>query len=220
MIDIFILNLLEFNERLAKNGLPLSIQSRADSYTLNKKKKEFIASQWLRFYVLSKALNCSFKQLNFAYSDKGRPYLTNTHKIDFNISHTDKYVVITVAKGNIKVGIDVQKTKEKIDTIAIAKQYYTKQESQQLTSLEKIQQLDYFYQLWIHKEASLKLTGQGIAHGLEQFSFNYDNGRLTPYSCAAKKVFYYASRLDENTVLCLAYDNEKAKKNLNFIYLY
>ena len=220
MIDVFILELYKFDELLAKGKLPENVQAKAESYTLDRKRKEFIASQWLRFHVLSNILNCSFNNLNFGCSDKGRPYLINESDIDFNISHSDDYVVIAIARQGIKVGIDIQKTKEKINALAIAEQYYTEREYQQMLLLKKQQQLNYFYQLWTHKEASLKLTGEGIANGLKRFAFNYSNGKLLPASVTAKKLYYYDSQLDENTILCLAYNDHKTQDQINLSNIY
>ena len=219
MIRVFILNLVTFTAAKAINTLPETIQKKTQGYTLERKQHEFIASQWLRYHVLTHLLNCKNEQLCFCQTDKGRPYLSNHPEIDFNISHTKKHAVIAVASKNIKVGVDVQECKANIDILAIAKQYYAEHEYRLLLKLLKDQQLDYFYQLWTHKEASLKLTGQGIAHGLKDFSFCYEANKLTPYSHASKQLYYYSKKFNDDALFCLACTHPISEKNTNFTYL-
>ncbi len=215
MIDIYVLNLNKFDALEALSILPFEIRDYARGLKLERKRIEYIASQWLRYKLLSELLGVTTTDLRFSKSQNGRPFLVDS-MIDFNISHTRDYVVIAIAKGK-RVGIDVQTKKEKVDVLAIAKQYFAKSEYD-LVAAKKgdSAQRDVFYWLWAYKEASLKLTGEGIANGLNRYIFEVNESG----ECKKKNVqdkYYFHQQLDENTLLCLSFEKSNSKVRLNFL---
>lgn len=217
MIEIYILKLACFAEQQAMADLPAQITLKATEFKLVKKRIEYLASQWLRHRVLSQYLDGKSDKLRFATTHSGRPYLLDSD-IDFNISHTKDYVVMAVAKGQ-KVGIDVQIKKEKIDALAIAKQYFAESEYKTLLGVTDLtQRSNQFYWLWAYKEASLKLTGEGIVHGLDRYAFDVDsNGKLKSVILAQRTFTYFSYALDQNTLMCLAFENKNSPINLCYL---
>ncbi len=215
MIDIYVLNLNNFNALEALNTLPLEVRDYASDLKLERKRVEYIASQWLRYKLLSERSGVAITNLQFSKTSNGRPFLVNS-MIDFNISHTRDYVVIAIGKGQ-RVGIDVQTKKEKVDVLAIAKQYFAKSEYDLIAAKKgDSAQRDVFYWLWAYKEASLKLTGQGIANGLNRYVFEVTESG----ECKKKNVqdiYYFHQQLDENTPLCLSFERSSSKVRLNFL---
>ncbi|MFZ9034740.1 MAG: 4'-phosphopantetheinyl transferase family protein [Francisellaceae bacterium] len=141
------------------------------SYKNNDKRREFIASQWLRRKVLSRHLGISARELQFYHDDRGRPFvLYQDATLDFNISHSGSWLVMAISESG-KLGVDIERIKRRINTMEIAKRYFSEDEFQWLWSLPENERDKGFYRLWTLKEASLKLTGQGIAHGLDQHVF-------------------------------------------------
>lgn len=215
IIDICVLNLNKFDAMEAFNILPLEIRDYSRGLKLERKRIEYIASQWLRYKLLSECLDVAITKLRFSKTLSGRPFLVN-QEIDFNISHTRDYVVIAIAKGQ-RVGIDVQTKKEKVDALAIAKQYFAKSEYDLIAAKNsESAQRDVFYWLWAYKEASLKLTGEGIANGLSRYVFKVnESGACQERS--AKDLNYFHQELDENTLLCLSFEINKSKVRLSFL---
>ncbi|WP_119343681.1 4'-phosphopantetheinyl transferase family protein [Facilibium subflavum] len=212
MVDIYQVSLPLFDEEAYISQLPQDIIQRAASYKLARKRKEFIASQWIRYQVLSQYLSCDPEKILFETTDKGRPFIKGAI-YDFNISHTKDYVVLAIAK-NQRVGIDVQSMKESIDALAIAKQYFSIDEYQWLSALPEDERYEGFYHLWTLKEASLKLTGQGIANGLCQYDFAKDHNRLNIVNYPDTHAFFYQSlKIDDHTLLSIA-----AEKNIEKIH--
>ncbi|WP_116964297.1 4'-phosphopantetheinyl transferase family protein [Fastidiosibacter lacustris] len=213
MINVYIVDINKFDYEKTNRLLPKAIRYQAENFKLEKKRKEYLASQWLRYHVLSEYLACDWKLLQFSYTQKGRPYLSDYPELDFNISHSKHYVVMALTKGQ-RVGIDIQTMKEKIDVLSIAKHYFSDCEYQWLCQLNEDQQLQRFYWLWTYKEASLKLTGDGIANGLSEFKFTMGNKEEKPLELlpeVTKKLFYYSMKLDHDTLLCIAYEQSAAK---------
>ena len=171
----------------------------------------------MRRDILSKQYGIKKENLCFSYTGKGRPYLTNYKAIDFNISHTDNYVVMAVGIGQ-SVGIDVQLTKEEVNFLAIAKNYFSADEYSTLCQLSKDSQRSFFYQVWTLKEASLKLIGDGISNRLSLYTFGIRNGKTFPSKFFLdKKINYCTANLDKNTFLSLASD--KVIDTLSMYYL-
>ncbi|WP_119327657.1 4'-phosphopantetheinyl transferase family protein [Cysteiniphilum halobium] len=215
MIDIYVLNLNNFDAAAALNVLPLEIKNDARDLKLERKRIEYIASQWLRYKLLSALLDVDVTQLNFSKTGNGRPFIVD-EAIDFNISHTRDYVVIAIGKGQ-RVGIDVQTKKEKVDVLEIAKQYFAKSEYELIALKQnEIERRNVFYWLWVYKEASLKLTGKGIANGLNRYVFEVDEHGVCQ-DRNAKELYYFHQKLDEDTLLCLSFERSNSKVRLNFL---
>ena len=214
-VDVYVLNLTFFDHLAALLILPYKVKERAISLKFKKVRIEYIASQWLRYKLLGVRLGISVDNLNFSVTKTGRPYLINSD-IDFNISHTENYVVMAITKGQ-KVGVDVQSKKHKVNVLAIAKQYFDKSEYQLIEAQQDIfKKQDIFYWLWAYKEASLKLTGEGIAYGLNRYIFELDENSLCLQS-KSNKISYFHEKIDENTIMCVAIEKDKQKTTLHFL---
>ncbi|MBK2125958.1 4'-phosphopantetheinyl transferase family protein [Fangia hongkongensis] len=201
MIAVYIVPVADID--LTVLSLPDEIHLNAQKFKHPKKRSEYLVSQWIRRDVLLKYYNVELNQQSFYYSEKGRPYLENS-VIDFNISHTDQYVLMAVSAQQM-VGIDVQSVKEKTDVLSIAKHYFSPSEYKMLSSLSEKVQKERFYQIWTLKEASLKLTGEGIANGLVSYSFFVENHTLvSDKTSKSKDIYYYSGKLSENILLSLA----------------
>ncbi|MDA0909946.1 MAG: 4'-phosphopantetheinyl transferase superfamily protein [Proteobacteria bacterium] len=215
MIDICVLNLIKFDALEALNILPLEIREYVRDLKLERKRVEYIASQWLRYKLLSECLGVATTELRFSKTSNGRPFLIDS-MLDFNISHTRDYVVIAIAKGQ-RIGVDVQTKKEKVDVLAIAKQYFAKSEYDLIAAKKgEGAQRDVFYWLWAYKEASLKLTGEGVANGLNRYIFEVTESG----ECKKKNVqdkYYFHQQLDNHTLLCLSFEKSNSKVRLNFL---
>lgn len=214
IIDIHILNLSSFDHIEALLILPCKIRSYALGLKLEKKRIEYIASQWLRYKLLSESLCIDINSLRFAKTNTGRPFLTNK-AVDFNISHTRHYAMIAIAKDQ-RIGVDVQ-TKKKVDILAISKQYFAESEYCLITSEQnEFLRRHIFYWLWVYKEASLKLTGEGIANGLNRYVFRVNKNGICKHSNVKDK-YYFHQQLDENTLMCLSFEKSNSKIILHFL---
>ena len=118
---------------------------------------------------------------------------------------------MAVAKGQ-KIGIDIQSSRESIDALGIAKQYYATSEYQWLITLPASKINYYFYLLWTLKEASLKRTGDGIAFGLAHYAFVYKDKKLQlSDTVTVQRPYYYSKDIDSDILLSLAATQPIAK---------
>ncbi|MEY4768594.1 MAG: hypothetical protein RL637_1233 [Pseudomonadota bacterium] len=130
------------------------------------KQRQLAVRIWLR-KILAKQLMYSAKQLRFAKTDEGKPYLIDFPEIAFNLSHSDHIMLLAISDIG-EVGIDIEFPKLAPRNFAaivnkcfsISEQFYW----QNLAESEKIAE---FYRFWTAKEAFVKAVGRGLALGLE-----------------------------------------------------
>jgi len=105
-------------------------------------------------------------QLDFSVNEYGKPYLVNDPHVQYNLSHSGKYIAFAI--DSKPVGIDV----EKIDHIdmRIAKRFFTTSEFSYITSQDFNMQIISFYQIWTKKESYIKFEGKGLSIPLTSFS--------------------------------------------------
>jgi len=128
--------------------------------------------------------------LNYGYTLKsdvfidhfGRPYVH--HKVDFNISHTDGYVVCALTSQG-RVGIDIEKIKP-ID-------FTNLKDCMNALQWEKIKESNNiyasFFDFWTIKESALKADGRGLFLPLDKVVIHGNKVTLDGIS-------WYLTRLD------------------------
>ena len=201
-VDIYILDLHKFNSDLFSSKMDISLKP----LICNSKKRsiENLASDWLKLFVLKRYLGN--QKIIFGITKRGRPFLKNIFDYDFNISHTNGYLVMAIAK-NQRVGIDIQSFKQSVTNfLGISQKYYSKIEFQWLCGLSNSRAEHYFYLLWTLKEASLKRMGENIFLGLSKYIFIYKSNQLqlskdilSPY-----RPYYYVMTINPGIFLSLA----------------
>lgn len=109
----------------------------------------------------------------------GKPYLPACPSLHFNISHSGGIGVLCV--DNKEVGVDLQwkggRTAKQC--LRIAAHFFPQEDLQLLQALPSPEeQTDLFFRLWTIREAYLKLTGKGLAGGLDSFHIDLENRQI------------------------------------------
>lgn len=117
-----------------------------------------------------------------SYNKQGKPLSDN---VEFNVSHSGKYVVLS--KGEKPVGVDIeilQRGKNKI-----AHRFFTLDECVQIDrSYDKDRT---FTRIWTLKEAFLKCIGTGIGENLSKFKIYLDDEEVKIQQSIFDKAFYF-----------------------------
>lgn len=108
-------------------------------------------------------------ELEIVYNQFGKPRIKDLECFFFNISHSDKWVVL--ASSTREVGIDVQKiVNKKYD---IGNNFFSHMESSYiLDACDVIEYNKRFFEIWSLKESYLKYRGIGFAYGGSKVSIN------------------------------------------------
>lgn len=110
----------------------------------------------------------------FETNDYGRPHIaapeTGTD-LRFNLSHTDRLVVLAVAEG-CEIGIDTESIDRSLDIAEIAPIVFEASELAALQSTPEHQRRDIFFAFWTLKESYIKARGMGMSLPLDGFAFD------------------------------------------------
>lgn len=71
------------------------------------------------------------------------------------------------------MGIDVERIKENIDYLSLAKTICSKEEYEKFLMLPKEEQLLAFYRCWTRKEAIIKMIGKGLSFPLKRLEVGF-----------------------------------------------
>ncbi len=98
-----------------------------------------------------------------AYTEQGRPYILGAKNLDISISHAgEEYAAAALCIGeSARVGIDMEEIKKA--NLRIAKKYFSKEENEHLSSLQKKDAAAEFTKLWTKYESKAKYLGGGLA---------------------------------------------------------
>jgi len=138
--------------------LPEERRAKVLRYRREIDRKLSVVSYLLLIYALHKEFKLSSPTI--AYTDKGKPYLSDYPDIHFNISHCPLGCVCAVS--DKPIGVDIQDVRPFSQDIA-----------NRCCSVEELLLLTQsadpaacFTQMWAMKESYLKMTGEGIAQSL------------------------------------------------------
>lgn len=144
-------------------------QQRAERFVRKADEQRFIVGRGVLRSLLSHYCHRPPADIQLTYNEYGKPMVSSPPggcALEFNLSHTENWVVYAIAQ--TPIGIDL----EKIHTVAqlpkIIERFFSKQEQATFQHLLEEQQNDHFFPFWTAKEAYTKAIGQGISLPLDQ----------------------------------------------------
>ena len=128
--------------------------------------------------ALSKYVPIDAADWQFTQNPYGRPEIANgdtrSRALSFNITHTDKLVVLGVTR-DIAIGVDTEDAGSRQAPLDIADRYFAPEEVGCLRSLPIERQPQRFFQYWTLKESYIKARGMGLSIPLHRFAFEFPN---------------------------------------------
>jgi len=114
--------------------------------------------------------------LVFRYLEKGKPVFDppagQSHsKIEFNLSHSDRFALLGFSRCG-PIGVDIEQHNDRVNVDAIAANYLSIIEHEQLIRFPDTQRRQLFFRAWVLKEAFMKCTGLGFSLPLDHFSID------------------------------------------------
>lgn len=103
--------------------------------------------------------------------EHGKPYVADkgSKSIKFSISHSGGYWGCVVSDKD--VGLDIQVVRDDVDIAGISKRFFTEEECAFVNNADSFETaLNRFFDIWVRKEAYIKLTGLGLSQGLRNFA--------------------------------------------------
>ncbi|MES1987884.1 MAG: 4'-phosphopantetheinyl transferase superfamily protein [Pseudomonadota bacterium] len=140
---------------------------RAKRFVFEHHKRHFVAGRSTLRQILGRYLNIDPKDLQFTYGKHGKPTVLSEQAdpFHFNMSHSQAIALYAVG-GPLSLGVDVEVIRPSVDSLGIAKRFFTAREWQTLERLTEPHKTQAFYNAWTRKEAFLKALGQGLTYPL------------------------------------------------------
>ena len=114
--------------------------------------------------ILARYLGCREDAVAFQSGPAGRPRLADPEAdLDFNLSHSGERLLLAVAAGRRRVGIDVERFDPRRDYLALARHQFRDGELALVESESEPARAAAFLRLWTAKEALVKALGAGLA---------------------------------------------------------
>jgi 4'-phosphopantetheinyl transferase len=157
-------------------------QIRAQRFRFDIGRTEFIVSRGTLRLLIEAYQGISARQLQFAYSEYGRPSLANTAScasIEFNISHGGGFALLAFSRFH-RIGVDVEKVRRDFEPLDISENYFSLSERAVLRGVPAELRHEAFFRCWTRKEAFIKALGEGLSHPLDAFDVS-----IAPGSTAA-----------------------------------
>nr|WP_062330496.1 4'-phosphopantetheinyl transferase superfamily protein [Herbidospora sakaeratensis] len=135
-------------------------RARAAALATPAERRRFTVAHGVLRVLLGRLTGLPPAGLVFGAESGGRPYLVG-RPIDFNLSHSDEWALIGVARPGLRVGVDVERVRDDLDHLAMARHLYRPAEVERLTRAACPR--EEYFRLWCAKEAYIKATGAGLA---------------------------------------------------------
>lgn len=136
-------------------------QRRAVTFRSPVDRRRFVASRLALRHILGHTTGVAPAALAFQTLTRGRPVLTETNGLSFNLAHTRGHLVIA-AHPDAAVGVDIEGTTLRFSVHEVATHVLTARERDDLMAAPLAEQGALFIRYWTLKEAILKATGDGL----------------------------------------------------------
>jgi len=136
-------------------------KSSINRFRFDESKILSLYSALLARFAICNLSGLSNDSLKFSKSEFGKPYLSNSDKLDFNISHT-KGMILCSASLTGKIGVDAEYIRPvKYD---IMKRCFHTNEIEYVEKYSASESYNkHFFEIWTKKEAYTKCIGTGLA---------------------------------------------------------
>ncbi|RIV22492.1 hypothetical protein DYU11_15865 [Fibrisoma montanum] len=137
-------------------------RQRANRFHQPEDRQRYVLGKVLSRFLLGRLLNQSPASVQFRIDGNGKPHVSGTNQVQFNLSHAGNWVLISLAP--VAVGVDVEQIRPSFRYEAVLAHSFSDKEQRYVHESADPRLL--FFQLWTRKEALAKAVGTGLIHDL------------------------------------------------------
>ena len=218
-MKILVLNCNNLNIQKNSNN---DLNNKIESFVFIKDKKLYLGSYLIKLQLL-KILNLNSQNYELVKNKYGKPYFKSkidNSLINFNISHSDNYVILFY-NNNLNVGVDIVNFKNSnTKNELIINNLSNTLSNNDLILVNKNSNI--FFKIWAFKEALLKYIGVGILDknlaDLSYSNLTKNNTKINIINFNNVKLiekYYYLKKtiveflVDQNYYLTICFDFQK-----------
>lgn len=124
--------------------------------------------------ILSAYRNEPPQKIALQRTERGKPYVEAGP--EFNLSHTRTQIFVVVSRS--PVGLDVEACDRPVRARELAEKFFHPAEQDLFTTGCDEERRELFLRMWVCKEAIVKLSGDGITHGLKDARVEVVDGQV------------------------------------------
>lgn len=215
-ISIEDVNLSNFNILL--NKISLEKRKKIENFMYFKDKVRGILGEALLRKILVSEYNFKNNDIKFIFNDYAKPFLEGQN-IQFNISHSGKWVLLGIDDNLI--GVDIEEVKD-INYEEVSGSIFNYNEFSYINN--SASKLHTFYKLWTLKESYIKMIGKGMSIPLKSFKLKRCEDDTWKSNCQYHKinVNYKNYMLDNKSIVSICsfkdrFPNEIQIKNVDYL---
>lgn len=185
-------------------------RKKIDRFIFMKDKVQGLFAEIILRYALLEQYSIHSLDIEFEYTEYGKPGLANYRDIHFNMTHSGNWVLCGV--GDTSLGVDVEQIKEK--QLSMANKMYTKEENDFIHNQLQENRLKAFYKIWTLKESYVKNIGKGLSIPFDSFSFSFYQDEIQFYQQGKRNdsFSFNTGQLDDQHITALCVDSKWSKK--------
>lgn len=140
---------------------------RAERFYFERHQRRFTVARATLKIILARYLLIQPQEINFTYTEHGKPELRNDSALQFNISHSGEMALLAIGQ-RYPLGIDVEFFSDR-PFEGIAKNLFSPQEILVLQQADLKMKPLVFFHIWAQKEALIKACGLGLTYPTQKF---------------------------------------------------
>jgi 4'-phosphopantetheinyl transferase len=145
-------------------------EERAGRFRFPRDQERFIITRGILRCLLAGYLEETPQAIEIMYGLWGKPCLSKEKSLHFNVSHSGDYAVFAFTR-DYEVGIDLERIDKNIELEEMALIIFSQAELNYWEKLHPEEKVDFFFKVWVKKEAFLKALGKGWLENDEKIKF-------------------------------------------------
>jgi len=147
-------------------------RERAGRFRFPHLRERFRNGRGMLRHLLAQICGIAPEDLDFAYSEKGKPSLPEFSELEFNVSHSGDLWACATGWG-APLGIDIEQIRPMPDCELIARRFFAPSECSALSCFPEPGKPAAFFRCWTRKEAYIKALGDGLSRDLGSFTVSF-----------------------------------------------
>ncbi len=176
MTELYVLNLKDKLHKTVDDYLCLFTPERREKILRYKNLSDQNRTLWaelLARHVIALKTDTNIESIHIFRDQNGKPYISSEHNLEFSISHSGEYAVLSV--GDKPNGVDVEKLTRANHNIA--NHFFTHEEKMILGSMNEEDFMRKFMCYWTLKESYMKCTGMDLMNVMRNVNCENISGR-------------------------------------------
>ena len=170
MIHVWLIQLSHIHD---PSNLEIEMLSQQELETLRwfhfeQDRNRYLVSHCALRTILAGYLGIAPGQIQYQYSRMGKPSLTGSSGVYFNLAHSHDIALVAVA-ANEEIGVDVEFIRPIEDIDHLARTCFSPREYMDFSQTTPSASQRAFFNGWTRKEAYIKAVGEGLSYPLDQF---------------------------------------------------